>query len=244
MLKDGGQLGIIIPDGLITSHRYRLFRENLIQNYKIKGIIELPSKVFSKTEAKTYILIIKKDKKTSRTVPVYLSNHIGEIIDKIMVRKEDLIQRMDFTYNSWNKVIKSTGPSLQDLGVSIIRGRQSKKELFNSGKRYLHTSDLKVAIEFLNVGENIFDNNLPHAKEGDIVISRVGKILGKVLYIEKGQVLISDCVYVIRTQKKFRRRIIQTLVSDYGQKWIQAHAHGVCAKVISKTDLYNFKLLS
>lgn len=60
LLKTGGVLGTILPAGLISGHHFELFRKDLILNHSIENIIELESKIFKKTEAKTFILILKK----------------------------------------------------------------------------------------------------------------------------------------------------------------------------------------
>ena len=243
LLKDGGELGIIIPDGLITSHFFENFRRNLIQNYQLKGVIELPSKIFPKTEAKTHILIIKKGKITNYQVPIYLSNDVGEITSKIFVKKKDLIIRMDYKYNYWKRSCTGNGKTLSELGAVIFRGKPSKKELVQSGNLFLHTSDLQRPFQRMKFHSNSLFENLPFAQAGDIVIPRVGKRLEKVSIITSGKVVISDCVYVIRVEKKYRQAVINSLVSCNGKEWINAHAHGVCAKVISKIDLLNFRLM-
>lgn len=243
MLKNGGELGIIIPDGLLTSHYFKYFRERLINNYKIKGIIELPAKVFLKTEAKTHILIIKKSNSHYKNVPIYLSNNKGEITNKISVDKQHLLYRMDYNYHSWKISNKIIGKTLNELGVEISRGTLSKKELLLCGQEFIHTSDLNSFFTIKSFKNNTEQENLKYAEEGDIIISRVGKrCLGKIMYVESGKVLISDCVYRLRASEIHRKKIIESLNSEYGRNWIKAHSHGVCAKVISKVDLLNFKI--
>ena len=46
LIRENGELGIILPDGLLTSHQFSMFRKRIIENYSIKGIIELPDKIF------------------------------------------------------------------------------------------------------------------------------------------------------------------------------------------------------
>lgn len=245
MLKNGGELGIIIPDGLLTCHNFKYFRENLINNYKVKGIIELPAKVFLKTEAKTHILIIKKNISSYKNVPIYLSDHEGQIISKIIVNKKNLYRRMDYKYHSWKSSNKKSGKTLAELGVEIFRGSLSKKDLLTKEQEFIHTSDLKSVYASENFQNNERLSNFRYAEEGDILISRVGKrCLGKIMYIESGGILISDCVYRLRVPELYRKEIIDSLKSDYGREWIKAHSHGVCAKVISKVDLLGFKILS
>ena len=81
-------------------------------------------------------------------------------------------------------------------------------------------------------------------ERGDILLARVGRgCIGKVCMIGRGRVPVSDCVYRIRVAKKHRTKIWDAFVSEAGQKWLKANAHGVCAKVISKKDLYKFPIV-
>lgn len=244
LLKEGGELGIIIPDGLLTCHSFVNFRKKIIENYTLKGIIELPAKIFKKTEAKTHILVIKKRKSSSSKVPIYLADDHGSILNKINVNKEKLSFRMDYKYHFWRSKSEIKGQTLKDLGVEIYRGSKSKKDIELMGVEFVHTTHLK-----LNYSKKIFKNRKKidghrYGEEGDILISRVGKrCLGKVLYVDGGVVLISDCIYRLRVPLKYREKVIEALNSDYGRDWIKAHSHGVCAKVISKFDMLNFKVV-
>ena len=83
------------------------------------------------------------------------------------------------------------------------------------------------------------------AREGDILLARVGKrCIGKVAIIESGRINISDCVYRIRPPEGMAEYLLDSFLSDKGQRWFEAHAHGVCAKVISKRDLLQFPVPS
>ncbi len=243
LIRENGELGIILPDGLITSHQFENFRKKLIQNYYVRGIIELPEKVFKKTEAKTHILIVKKCIKPSYKVKLYKADKKGNIIDRILVNKDDLYYRMDYSYHLWKKNnLLTKGNSFTDIGVEIIRGKFSKKELENLGVNYIHTSDLGNNFVSKKFHQNKkLEKKHTIAVSGDIIIPRVGKrCLDKILLIDEGEVFISDCLYILRAPKAYRNKIINALTSDYGRNWIKAHSHGVCAKVISKSDLKTF----
>lgn len=244
LLKENGELGIIVPDGLLTNHYFNIFRKNLIENYLLKGVIELPDKIFSKTEAKTHILIIKKTSENYNTVPLYLSDFNGDIVQKINIKKKLLIKRMDYNFHIWDYLKINNGATLLDLGVQIVRGSKSKKELSISKEKFIHTSDLNqnfISKKFAKIKQIETVNK--YAETGDILISRVGKrCLGKMLYVESGRILFSDCVYRLRVPEIYRTQVISSLISQEGQKWIKAYAHGVCAKVISKSDLLMFKI--
>ncbi|MBK8628112.1 MAG: N-6 DNA methylase [Saprospiraceae bacterium] len=99
-LKPNGKLGIIVPDTLITSHTYLNFRKQLLSNYEVEKIIELPSKIFRKTEAKTHILIVKNSKPTKKLVKLLFANKDGIIANENTIAKKALADRWDFSFNS------------------------------------------------------------------------------------------------------------------------------------------------
>lgn len=242
-LKEGGELGIILPEGFICSHRFSEVRSSLLGNYHVRAIIELPEKVFKKTEAKTFIAVIKKRKKVNYKVNLFLANKEGDLVGKNRVWKRDVMQRMDFSFHTFDSCSEERDcvKTLNDIGAEIFRGAKSKKELELSKSEFLHTWSLNKELSYKS-----FNDCSTHAKsaiKGDIVISRVGKrCLGRVLVVESGSVPISDCLYVIRVQEKYRVDVVNSFVSENGQQWVVRYSHGVCARVISKCDLVNFPL--
>lgn len=240
LLKDGGQLGIILPDTLMTSFDFELFRKDLLK-YDIVSIIELPNKIFKKTDAKTYILVLNNIFKNNRFVNLYKADNKGKLIQKIKVYNSLLIQRMDFTYNSFDKS-NFKGNSLRELGAVIYRGNHSKKELLKKGISFFHTNDFNSHKGIFNECENI-DNYVFKDKKYDILIARVGtRSIGNFCLIEKGSVLISDCVFKVSLPDDYVIPFFKALSSEYGKKWFDAYSHGVCAKLISKKDLLDFKI--
>ena len=241
LLKKQGQLGIILPDSMLTRCDYKAFREDLLNNYDIKTIIELPDKIFSKTEAKTHILIIESDNNCSTEIGVVSSNLIGNLSEPIMINKNKLIDRMDYSYHSFfsNKT-SSDLVSFKDLGVEIIRGRQSKIELENQRIKFFHTTNFKKKILTL-INSKV--KATPQTRKGDVLIARVGKrSIGKVALVHSGNQVISDCVFILRVKSKNRRIIWKYLNSIEGYKSLKALSHGVCSKVISKQHLYALRI--
>ena len=246
-LRNQGELGIIVPDSLITSKEYDYFREQILSNHHVKGIIQLQSKIFSRTEAKTFILVISKGTYSTSKYPVHLYNtdSTGRICADIIVRSDNLIHRMDFDFHNWEEKSESSlNTTLRKLGVEITRGRNSKKYLKEQNVNFIHTSEIvensgkeiKSRIDFRG-------DDYRYAESGDILMTRVGRTgLGSVVHLKKGKVIISDCVFRIRAPKHLQSKLFHSLNSEFGKEWIKAYQHGICAKVISMTDLYKFKL--
>jgi len=244
LLKKGGELGIILPESIFSGHEFTCLREDIVNNNKINGVIQLPDKVFSKTEARTHILLLEKGGKTKRFIALYQANNLGKLAAPLYISKEQAVQRMDYSYYRWQNQQKRTGvcSCLGDLGVEIKRGRSSKKLLQDAGVKFFHTSSFPVSNPIVKL-ENTSIPGEVMAEPGDILISRVGKrCMGRVAVVESGTQVISDCVYRLRVQVKYREIIWKALVSPGGKQWLQAHAHGVCARCLSKANLLTFPI--
>ena len=247
LLKDGGILGIILPDGLVSNHEFKLFRQDLIKNHSILSIIQLPDKIFKKTEARTHILIIKKGKSNDTyNVNLYNADKNGYINESISVPSPLLNNRMDFNYNKL--IIKrQKSPyivTLKTIGAEIKRGQLTHKELKQLKSNYIHTTSLSHKSKLSLISDIVEgQSSFIFSKENDILLARVGSgCIGKISFVVEGNQLISDCVYRIRVPKKFLNQTWLSLCSESGQIWLKSNAHGVCSRVLSKSDLQNFPI--
>jgi type I restriction enzyme M protein len=247
-LKDGCELGIILPDSILTNHYFKGLRNDLLINHNVKSIIQLPDKVFNKTEARTHILIIEKNGESNHKIEVSKASFDGEITHTIYVDRSNLIQRMDFDFHYWslglNEKLESS-LTLEDITISLKRGNKTKKYLQALNVPYFHTTSYCSNEYYLELSTTIddFPSNLTLASPGDILIARVGKrCVGKAIMIREGYIPISDCIYRLKVQESYKNKIYEALISNQGQTWLQAYAHGVCARLISKSDLLKFKL--
>ena len=244
LLKNDGELGIIVSDSLITGKEFRIFRETIFEKFNVRRIIQLPDNVFNKTEARTHIIFISKSKSSNKTCELLASNIQGELSKKIIVANSVLIDRMDYQFHSANIHAKAETKTLKQIGAVIKRGKFSYKELRQSKLSFFHS------VHFKENGVNIcFDKPVAKkhhsysANEGDILMCRVGKrVVGKVAIVKFGRVVISDRIYRITVPKRYRHVLLKSLRSEEGKAWLHAFAHGVCSQVISKSDLENFPI--
>lgn len=247
LLKKSGELGIIIPDSLITGKDFIPLRNALLKQHNLKAIIQLPEKIFIKTEALTHILLIEKNTKLDNRKKLFLANKAGQIVDEIDVDKDSLVERMDFKYHKWrqkNKLIKGF-KVLGDINSEIRRGTLTHSELKASQEHYIHTTGIVNRKPNQATKNHVVANSkYLLTQKGDILLARVGRgCIGKICMISRGRAPISDCIYRIRIpHRKFRVKVWESLISKEGQDWLKANSHGVCAKVISKRDLLKFPL--
>lgn len=237
MLKDDGILALILPDGILTRFDLQDFRADLLDNYSIEHVIQLPQKSFKKTEAQTHIVIIKKTKTSNSKIPVSIADNNCEILNTIYISKIDARYRMDFIFNNLYKRHSILEESIDNMSIS--RGRYTYHDLRTMGKPYVHSRGFMHGEKLMvNNYDNQMNANKSIAHEGDILMVRVGsRCLGRVQHLQKGHIYISDCIYKISVPKKFQNRLFEFLCCAEIQEHLQTLAHGVCAKVISKGDL-------
>ena len=240
ILKKGGLLGIILPDTLITSHDFEPLRKDLL-NYDITSIIELPENVFKKTEAKTYILVLKNTLLKKERIDLYISDKLGNIVNHLLADSNDLVKRMDFTYHSYVNNNVNKGISLNDIGAVITRGQYTKKELEKNGNNFFHTTRFKGNSE--GSFEGLMNTSDSYAQRNDLLISRVGsRSVGNFFLITNGYTLYSDCILRVTLPTNYVIPFYNSLKAEYGKNWFKAYSHGVSAKVISKCDLMDYKI--
>lgn len=243
LLREGGELGIILPDSLITGHEFEELRKNLLERHEIFGVIQMPDKLFYKTEALTHILLIRKGGNRNSNVPIYKADHSMKLSNVLNIPLESLHYRMDYDYWAWfvESSLSQESVRLGHLGADIRRGSLSLRDCERLRTPSFHTSDFpRNNMMKVNFPGNTEFNGILTAEKGDILLARVGKrCIGRVTKISSGKSVITDCVYRIRVQG-LSSTIWHALRSKKGQAWLRAHAHGVCAQVISKQDLLNF----
>lgn len=177
LLKRNGELGIIVSDSLITGKEFIFFRETILQEFEVKKIIQLPDKIFNKTEARTHIIFLSKKKPVGQFTELYFSNMIGVLSEKICVNKTSLIERMDYQFHSLIDKQYDNLLKLKDINATIKRGRFSYKYLKGTQLSYIHTNGLTKKSQELTFNQmNKSDFKELVAGEGDILMGRVGKL--------------------------------------------------------------------
>ncbi len=242
LLKKGGTLGIILPDGLITGKNFQVLRQSLLSNHRIEAVIQLPDNSFFGIEARTHILILRKDMTSPENVKVMQAG-ADSITGKLEVEVSGLEQRMDYSYWHWKLAASRTGTlTLAEIGADIHRGTRSRTFFENSGVEYFHTTGLPVNAGPVNL-QRSSSSGFRMAESHDILTARVGKrCIGRVALVNKGNLPITDCIYRIRIPKFWINQVWRSFNSDKARDWFLAHSHGICAQVISKSDLLNFPI--
>lgn len=239
-VRDGGCVAIILPDGPLSRKDYRPFRKCLLTTHCVERIVQMPEKAFSCTEATTHILIVRKNGISNDEIPVSVMNSDGTITDECMVNRETLVERMDYSFCVWSKNFQTIA-SDRDTRVEIKRGSLSYCNLKKMECPYLHSTDFKDGQVISCINYDYITTSKVIARQGDIIMCRVGKrCVGKVAMISDGTMLLSDCLYKISVPKEYNSLLFDQLCSQETKEWVSAVAHGVCSRVISKSDLHDY----
>lgn len=251
LLKRKGKLGLILPDGLISASRFLGVRDALLRNHHIEQVIQLPRRVFSKTEAQTHLLVLSKQTGPTHIVRIREMQPNGQLCSPISVPFDQARIRMDFQYH---RSMMQRGSCSEKLRFSeiidkIFRGSLSSSQLKKTSLSVFHLGDFptvdpifgvpKVPKKFLLSGAALkeLSARVKVAESGDILVARVGRSLEeKVCVLEEGHCAISDCVFVVRTAPKYRPLVVNYLTSESGKSAVAGLSHGVGARHISMSD--------
>lgn len=242
LLRAGGELAVIVPDGLATHSHYADLRQALYERHGLYRVIQLPDRFFARTEARTHIFYLRKHAAPVSSIRLVGASPNGELTEEVVIPAKLARVRLDYSFHS---VVKGHGASivtLRDLGAEIARGSLSHKECVTNKLPYFHTTDFK---RFPN-GLAVYPANASSperwvAQQGDILVPRVGaRCLHYAAKVDSGNPVLTDCVYRIRVEPSCREAVWKALSSVEGIHWRQHAAHGVCARVLGKELLLDF----
>lgn len=74
LLKEGGRLGIVLPDGTLSNPTDGYIRQSVLERAEILGLVDLPMSTFlPNTPTKTHLLFLKKKKKPKSKYSMFMS---------------------------------------------------------------------------------------------------------------------------------------------------------------------------
>ncbi|ENK1088616.1 MULTISPECIES: HsdM family class I SAM-dependent methyltransferase [Enterobacteriaceae] len=243
-LKKGGEAGIILPDGIFTARKFIGLRRYLLNEHSITKVIELPRNIFKRTEAKTHILIFNKKIVPHQKIQLHCITKDGELSPPVLIKKEDAIERMDYSYHYNKNEESSTIGMLKN--ILIFRGKFNSKEITEHIFHTTKFSGNEKCIKFhCNSEEELQPSKLDViAKPGDILIARVGReFYKKIVFVESGYSYISDCIFLIRASGEDKKKLFDFLCSQEGQEELSRASSGVAAQHITMDALKKIHLV-
>ncbi|MCK9697102.1 N-6 DNA methylase [Pseudomonas syringae] len=251
LLKNGGKLGLILPDGIIAGEKFSALRDALTTTHRIERVIELPRRIFQNTDAKAHIMVLSKNIVPDETIKIQKLDTCGVLSKIIELPLEQASTRLDYSYLSAVRA-KSTKTTfnIREVVKLLRRGTFSSAERKTSDLTILHTTDftterLTVPRRFTTSKSILAKGNFVYAQKGDILIGRVGRNLNqKIWRVTTGFVLISDCVLMLRIDPIYADSVFEFLTSTDGRECLAGISHGVGASFITTDALLSLSINS
>ena len=220
-MRQRGQLGLIVPDGIVSGFIHRELRRTLVDRHTISDVIELSRDTFRRAEVKAHIVVIQKKPQGPRDIRVrqYVN---GALSIPYLVSPESAVHRLDFSYYEQEHRFDArnlpTFPlvRLADLNPELQRGRATTVGRLSLPIPVFHVTDFPTSNRYAPARGYCWteplatEHNQVLAWPGDILLARVGRNLSKkVVGLIDGPIAISDCVYRLRVaSQRERNRVL------------------------------------
>lgn len=259
LLRDDGKLGLILPDGLVTAERFGSVRRTLLHQHFVEQVIQLPRGVFKGTECQTYLAVLTKSAGETGEVVLKQMGSDGRLSSAVKVGQDAAAKRLDYAFHasrpaSLHRGCGRTPVSFRQALTDIVRGSICSSAIQSFPTSVFHLGDFALCLgeQAVRIVPKRFALGARTAKRaahdarlavpGDILIARVGRSLSdQVALVVHGPCVISDCIFALRTTDDHRERLYRFLESDMGRLALASAAHGVAARFISKSNLFDIQ---
>lgn len=248
LLKTGGTLAMIAPDGMITGKKTESFRRALIEKFSIECVLQLPPKSFHDTEARCFILVFKKARPLNKKIKIQRFDYESGLSIPLEITNLEAINRLDYDFHFAKKSSEYKATSLRLLGAEIKRGSLSNTKARYANLPVFHTTDfagfVNGEVSFGSTDGYLHPPKSVVARPGDILLARVDrKLHEKIAIVTSGEVVLTDCVYRIRVPENSSQAVFNALRSQDGISKLLAVSKGVGARLLGKEDLLDISLL-
>jgi type I restriction enzyme M protein len=244
----GAEVGVIVPDGLISARPYRKVRQALLERVRVIRVVQLPRGSFRGTEAQAHVIVFRNER--SRGEPVEISRlDANGVSSPILVGNDDARLRMNYGYYLSATTKPERGLSLRSLGAEVTRGSLSSAEARECREPFFHTSSFNQpsAFNYRLEGSRIAADRPGKriAQPGDILLARVDRNLHrKICMVSQGQAVLTDCIYRIRVPATWRDAVMRGFLSQVGQAALIGATRGVGARMLSRDDLLDLEIVA
>lgn len=153
LLKSGGYLAIVLPDGVFASKGiFEDLRNYLLSNFSIQWIVDLPAVAFAQagTRTNTSILLLKKEKSIDNNyIKMIVCDNLGYDVKerqgvpvKIEKGENDLNEILKL-YNNNKNIVVSSKPSIVNISKSNLIGNILKPN-FYSAQRFETLNSINI----------------------------------------------------------------------------------------------------
>lgn len=232
LAKQGGALLFILPSTFIEGISYKNIRSVLGKKYNICALFQLPKDIFGSGRICTWAMYLKNMRPDDRCVHVYRIEHAK---DGYMRKEIKVVDRKQIKNGDWVETDEKHGRN----SLNIYRGNIHSKEFSEDGNKVLHCGvceagkEWKPSVRYCHIGDG------KKAKHGDIIVNRIGKSAGYWCVNEEEEILVSDCIIVIKGEGD---RLIQNLEGQSECRRLRVPVYGTTTRYITVEDIRNLDL--
>lgn len=259
LLRQNGKLGLILPDGLVTAEKFGRVRRALLRQHLIEQVVQLPRGVFKGTEAQTYLAVLCKAAGETDQVMLRQMGHDGRLSAAIEVPQDAAEKRLDYTFHARVNPSKHAHDGHRRMTVrealtGVVRGTVCSSAIAGFRVPVFHLGDfdgwssehaLRIVPKRFALSDRAARLAAADARlalPGDILLARVGRSLeDRLALVVHGPCVISDCIFALRATDEHRERLYRFFESELGRHALASTAHGVAARFLSKSDLFEIQ---
>lgn len=246
LAEPGAEIGVIVPDGLVSGRRSRVVRRALLSRVRIVRVVQLPRGSFRGTEAQAHVIVFRNEVGQGEPIEISLMEPSG-ITPPLKITYSEAEVRMDYRYYGSRNQGGGKHFTLRGLGAEIVRGTLSSSEARTSPHPIFHTTCYgqpnPLAYQLSHQYLGLDRSGYRVAEPGDILLARVDRDLHrKVCLISEGRSVLTDCIFRVRVSASWRETVARALQSASGQAALIRASRGVGARMLNKEDLLDLEV--
>jgi type I restriction enzyme M protein len=238
LVRPGGFLVAIVPSSFVEAESFKELRINFAKEFNVKLLVRLSKNAFKPNKIRSYIIVLSKKLTplNNLTKPTYSFD--ASFNKSIWGKKfEYVLPKENIECGIWNYSVVN---NVNIENIKTFRGKISSNDFSNKGVPVLHTSSPPKSGQIWNANTRFIKShpnlsNLPFASDGDIIISRIGKSAGY-WYIYSGKdILISDCLIVLKSSNQ--KNVLDFLNINSTNGCLVHLVKGLTTQYITENDL-------
>lgn len=229
LAHEGSILLFILPCTFVAGESYQKARCQIAKDYSVFAIINLPNTTFERGRINTFAIILQKG---SNNDPTTVYEAVNDGVWKF--KKLRCMQREEVEKGNW--WFKRDTRKKND--INIIRGNISSCFFEDVGQAIFHCAAKKdgkwmPSVRYYN--ETKCEKNVIKANKGDVIINRIGRSAGYWYVNENDNVIISDCLFVLKNATKTNIEVLEKNSDNNGRLLVPLR--GVTTSYITAEDV-------
>ena len=235
LAHNGSILMFILPNTFVFGETLRKARCQIASDFNVRSIIRLPHDTFGVGRINTFAIIMTKGyNEMLNPLQLYNATYIN---NNWIIEKQGIIEYEQALDGIW---WKNSGNSVQTQVHNLHRGTISSDVFTNVGSKILHCASKKSckwkpSIRYYDAQK--VSKEVLYAKQGDVIINRIGKGAGYWCVNMYGRIPVSDCIIVISDVSDAIIKMLKNSSDVSGR--LNVPLRGVATPYITTHDIQN-----